>query len=65
MAALQAIGIAILQGATELFPISSFGRAVVVPPGFGPFEVEITGLLLWHCRGGPCEAAARFGFGGG
>ncbi len=31
MTALQAIGIAILQGATELFPISSLGHAVVVP----------------------------------
>lgn len=31
MTLLQAIGIAILQGATELFPISSLGHAVVVP----------------------------------
>ncbi len=28
---LQAIGIAILQGATELFPVSSLGHAVVLP----------------------------------
>ncbi|MBV9749504.1 MAG: undecaprenyl-diphosphate phosphatase [Acetobacteraceae bacterium] len=50
MTALQAIGIAILQGATELFPISSLGHAVVVPallrwpldqhaPSFLPFLV--------------------------
>ena len=31
MDTLQAIGIAILQGATELFPISSLGHAVVLP----------------------------------
>lgn len=31
MTLLQALGIAILQGATELFPISSLGHAVVVP----------------------------------
>ena len=37
MTLLQAIGIAILQGATELFPISSLGHAVVVPA-----------LLRWH-----------------
>jgi undecaprenyl-diphosphatase len=29
---LQAIWIAVLQGATELFPVSSLGHAVVVPP---------------------------------
>jgi undecaprenyl-diphosphatase len=31
MSAIQAIFIAILQGATELFPVSSLGHAVVVP----------------------------------
>jgi undecaprenyl-diphosphatase len=31
MTALQAIAIAILQGATELFPVSSLGHAVVIP----------------------------------
>ncbi len=34
---LQSIVIAILQGATELFPVSSLGHAVVLPP-----------LLGWH-----------------
>jgi undecaprenyl-diphosphatase len=34
---LQSIAIAILQGATELFPVSSLGHAVVLPP-----------LLGWH-----------------
>jgi undecaprenyl-diphosphatase len=48
----QAIGIAILQGATELFPVSSLGHAVVVPallnssvdqsaPEFLPFLVML------------------------
>lgn len=52
MTALQAIGIAILQGATELFPISSLGHAVIVPallhsnlnqhaPSFLPFLVML------------------------
>ena len=36
MSAVQAIIIAILQGATELFPVSSLGHAVVLPA-----------LLLW------------------
>src|SRR5438128_7904305 len=31
MSSLQAIVIAILQGATELFPVSSLGHAVVLP----------------------------------
>lgn len=31
LTAVQAIGIAILQGATELFPVSSLGHAVVLP----------------------------------
>jgi len=34
---LQSIAIAVLQGATELFPVSSLGHAVVLPP-----------LLGWH-----------------
>ncbi|MBN9559270.1 MAG: undecaprenyl-diphosphate phosphatase [Alphaproteobacteria bacterium] len=34
---LQSIAIAILQGATELFPVSSLGHAVVLPP-----------ILGWH-----------------
>jgi undecaprenyl-diphosphatase len=50
MSALHAILIAILQGATELFPVSSLGHAVIIPalarfpfdqraPGFLPFLV--------------------------
>ena len=35
MSTLQAIVIAILQGATELFPVSSLGHAVVLPPLLG------------------------------
>ena len=35
MDTLQAIVIALLQGATELFPVSSLGHAVVVPALFG------------------------------
>ena len=34
MTALQSIIIAILQGATELFPVSSLGHAVVLPALF-------------------------------
>lgn len=37
MSLVQAILIAVLQGATELFPVSSLGHAVVLPP-----------LLGWH-----------------
>lgn len=66
MSTLQAILIAILQGATELFPISSLGHAVIVPallgsgidqasPEFLPFLVLLhTGtaaaLLLYFWR---------------
>jgi undecaprenyl-diphosphatase len=35
MSALHAIALAILQGITELFPISSLGHAVIVPPLLG------------------------------
>ena len=35
MTALQAIVIAILQGVTELFPVSSLGHAVILPTLFG------------------------------
>src|ERR1700754_5170908 len=52
MSAVQAIIIAILQGATELFPVSSLGHAVVLPavlhwgldqrsPEFLPFLVML------------------------
>jgi undecaprenyl-diphosphatase len=60
---LQAIAIAILQGATELFPVSSLGHAVVLPallhwnmdqraPEFLPFLVMLhvgtAVALLWY-----------------
>ena len=35
MSALHAIALAILQGITELFPVSSLGHAVIVPPLLG------------------------------
>ncbi len=63
---LQAIIVAILQGATELFPVSSLGHAVVLPavfgmslderaPSFLPFLVMLhlgtaTALLLYFWR---------------
>ena len=66
MSALQAIVIAILQGATELFPVSSLGHAVVLPallhwpldqhsPEFLPFLVMLhlgtaVALLLYFWR---------------
>jgi undecaprenyl-diphosphatase len=66
MNALQAIVIAVLQGATELFPVSSLGHAVVLPallhwpidqssPEFLPFVVMLhlgtaTALLLFFWR---------------
>ena len=62
----QAIGVAVLQGATEMFPVSSLGHAVIVPPllGFGvdesapsylPFLVMLhlgtaTALVLYFWR---------------
>ena len=66
MSALHAIALAILQGVTELFPISSLGHAVIVPPLLGwpidqhspeflPFIVVLhvgtaTALLLYFWR---------------
>jgi undecaprenyl-diphosphatase len=66
MSTLQAILIAILQGATELFPVSSLGHAVVLPallnwslnqrdPSFLPFLVMLhvgtaVALLLYFWR---------------
>jgi undecaprenyl-diphosphatase len=66
MDALQAIVIAVLQGATELFPVSSLGHAVVLPallhwnidqhaPSFLPFLVMLhlgtaTALLAYFWR---------------
>jgi undecaprenyl-diphosphatase len=66
MSALQAIVLAVVQGATELFPVSSLGHAVVLPallqwpldqrsPEFLPFLVMLhlgtaTALLLFFWR---------------
>ena len=66
MNALQAVVIAVLQGATELFPVSSLGHAVVLPallhwridehaPEFLPFLVMLhlgtaTALLVYFWR---------------
>jgi undecaprenyl-diphosphatase len=66
MTAIQAIVIALLQGATELFPVSSLGHAVVLPallrwdldqhaPSFLPFLVMLhvgtaAALLLYFRR---------------
>lgn len=66
MTTIQAVVLAILQGATELFPVSSLGHAVVVPrllhwnidqhaPAFLPFLVMLhlgtaTALLLYFWR---------------
>ena len=66
MNTIQAVLIAILQGATELFPVSSLGHAVVLPallgwrldqqdPSFLPFLVMLhvgtaTALLLYFWR---------------
>ncbi|HEY1934810.1 MAG TPA: undecaprenyl-diphosphate phosphatase [Acetobacteraceae bacterium] len=66
MSALQAIVIALVQGATELFPVSSLGHAVVLPallrwhidqhaPSFLPFLVMLhlgtaTALLVYFWR---------------
>jgi undecaprenyl-diphosphatase len=66
MSALQAIVIALVQGATELFPVSSLGHAVVLPallnwhidqraPSFLPFLVMLhlgtaTALVLYFWR---------------
>lgn len=29
---------------------------------FEPFQASATGLMLWHYRGGPWDAADEFGF---
>ncbi|HET6184249.1 MAG TPA: undecaprenyl-diphosphate phosphatase [Acetobacteraceae bacterium] len=66
MNAIEAIVLAVLQGATELFPVSSLGHAVVLPallrwninqddPSFLPFLVMLhlgtaTALLLYFWR---------------
>lgn len=45
-------------------PASARALLAALQAGFSPFEVEAAGLLLWHYRGGPWEAAGRFAFGG-
>jgi len=73
----QAYAIAILQGATELFPISSLGHAVIVPtllgwtldqsaPSFLPFLVALhvgtaTALLIYFWRDWLALLLALFG----
>lgn len=54
MTELQALLIAVLQGATELFPVSSLGHAVIVPAVLG-WQIDQHGaaflpfLVLLHC----------------
>ena len=78
MTTLQALIIAILQGTTELFPVSSLGHAVVLPalfgwsidqhaPDFLPFLVVLhvgtaTALLLYFWRDWVGIALAVLGF---
>jgi undecaprenyl-diphosphatase len=78
MSSLQAIVIAILQGATELFPVSSLGHAVVLPavlhwsldqrsPEFLPILVMLhlgtaTALLLYFWRDWWALAVGVLGF---
>ncbi|MGC2411143.1 MAG: undecaprenyl-diphosphate phosphatase [Stellaceae bacterium] len=80
MAALYALALAVLQGITELFPISSLGHAVIVPSLFGwpvdqhaaaflPFVVVLhvgtaTALLLYFWRDWLFIAAGLTGLGG-
>lgn len=60
---IHAIAIAIIQGATELFPVSSLGHAVVLPALFG-WHLDMHGqdflpfLVMLHLG----TAAALFGF---
>ena len=79
MTALQSILIAILQGATELFPVSSLGHAVVLPalfktgidqhsPEFLPFLVMLhlgtaTALLVYFWRDWWAIGIGVLGFG--
>ncbi len=79
MAALYALALAVLQGVTELFPISSLGHAVVVPalfgwpldehsPAFLPFVVVLhvgtaTALFLYFWRDWLFIAEGLSGFG--
>lgn len=79
MSLLHAILFAILQGATELFPVSSLGHAVIVPsllhwgvnqqsPGFLPFLVMLhlgtaIGLIAYFYVEWLVMARGVFGFG--
>jgi undecaprenyl-diphosphatase len=79
MDTIQAIAVAILQGATELFPVSSLGHAVVVPavlhwnldqrsPAFLPFLVMLhagtaTALIAYFWRDWWGLARGVLGFG--
>lgn len=79
MDTIQAVGMALLQGATELFPVSSLGHAVVLPallhwridqhaPSFLPFLVMLhlgtaTALLLYFWRDWWTLAIGILGFG--
>ncbi len=79
MDTIQAIAVAILQGATELFPVSSLGHAVVLPallhwnldqrsPSFLPFLVMLhagtaTALIAYFWRDWWGLARGVFGFG--
>jgi undecaprenyl-diphosphatase len=78
MSVLQAIVIAVLQGATELFPVSSLGHAVVLPallhwnidqraPEFLPFLVMLhlgtaTALLIYFWKDWWSLATGVLGF---
>ncbi len=78
MDTIHAIAIALLQGATELFPVSSLGHAVVLPallgwkldqhaPSFLPFLVMLhlgtaAALLLYFWRDWLALAAGVLGF---
>jgi undecaprenyl-diphosphatase len=80
MAAFYALALAVLQGISELFPISSLGHAVIVPsllgwpvdqhsPAFLPFVVVLhvgtaTALLLYFWRDWLFIAEGLTGFGG-
>ena len=80
MSTIQAFVMAILQGATELFPVSSLGHAVVLPallhwhidqhaPQFLPFLVMLhlgtaTALLVYFWRDWWALATGVLGFGG-
>jgi undecaprenyl-diphosphatase len=80
MTGLQALITAILQGLTELFPVSSLGHAVILPrllhwgfseddPGFLPFLVVLhlgtaAALLIYFWRDWAQIIGAFFGIGG-